>query len=288
MDISRRGVFRLAAAVGVAAAGVSASVPGGKPVDYKLGKLPARPGAYKVNLADHVTPAFPQAPTVFGHYGEVPAAWGMLANDKYGCCVWSGAGHEHMLFTTEAGCVATFTDANILEAYSAVTGFDPRQTRPDGSNPTDQGTSVPDAMAFRHTTGIMDESGNLHKLAAYAEIDVQNLDLDLLASAACYLSAVGVGVDFPNTAMDQFNKGQPWDVTRFSRSVGGHYIPVVGRRPNGNFLCVTWGKLQEITPRFLSRYADEAVALFTPEFFRDGKSPEGLDQQTLFADFSLT
>lgn len=256
-------------------------------MEYKLGKLPAQRGAYKLKLTDYTTPLFYSAPAVFGHYTEVPSAWGMLANDKYGCCVWSGAAHEHLLWTSEAGCASPFTNANVLKAYSDVTHFDPSQDTPAG-NPTDQGTLVADALAYRRTTGITDASGKVHKLAAWAEIEVQNLDLDLLASAAWLLSAVGVGIEFPSTAMDQFNRGVPWDYIVGSFTEGGHYIPIVGRVANGNFLCITWGKLQEITPRFLSRYCDEAVALFSSDFLVNGKSPEGLDAPTLITDFSLT
>lgn len=256
-------------------------------MDYKLGKLPAVPHGYKLKLSDYTTKSLPKAPPYFGHYREVPSAWGELGNTKYGDCVWAGAAHEHMLWTAEAGCSAPFTDANVLTAYSAVTGFDPSKDTSAG-NVTDQGTAVPDALAYRKETGITDAAGKVHKLAAWAEIEVQNLDLDLFASAAWLLSSVAVGISFPSTAMDQFNRGQPWDYIVGSYSQGGHYIPIVGRLPNGNFLCVTWGKLQEVTPKFLSRYCDEAIALFSGEFLVNGKSPEGLDAPTLIADFNLT
>lgn len=282
MELSRRTAFKLAAA-----ALAATQLRGDALVEYKLGKLPAQPNAYALKLADYTTPFFYSAPPVFGHYREVPSAWGMLANDKYGCCVWAGAAHEHLLWTSEAGCAAPFTNENVLKAYSDVTHFDPSQDTPAG-NPTDVGTSVADALAYRKTTGLLDASGKTHKLAAWAEIEVQNLDLDLLASAAWLLSAVGIGVDFPSTAMDQTNRGVPWDYIPGSRIEGGHYVPIVGRLANGNFLVITWGQLQEVTPRFLSRYCDEAIALFSGEFLVGGKSPEGLDAKTLFADFNLT
>lgn len=259
---------------------------GSAPMQYKLGKLPAQRDLYKIKLVDYTTPTLPKAPLVFGHYREVPCGWRMMGNDRVGDCVLAGAAHEHMLWSSEAGCVATFTDANVLGVYSAITGYDSGQTRPDGSNPTDQGTSVGDAMSYRRNTGIPDASGKIHKIAAFADIELGNLDL--LATAAHLLSAVGIGVNFPSTAMDQFNRGVPWDVVPGARVEGGHYVPIVGRLANGNFLCVTWGKLQEITPRFLLEYCDEAIAIFSTDFLVGGKSPEGLDAQTLIADFDLT
>lgn len=284
--LSRRDVFKRAALLGAAVA-AAPLLPGDSVSNFKLGKLPAVPRAYKLRLTDYTTSAFHAAPPAFGHYKEVPSAWGMLANDKYGCCVWAGAAHEHLLWTSEAGCAAPFTNANVLSAYSAVTGFDQFKDTPAG-NSTDQGTSVADALAYRRTTGLTDATGKIHKLAAWAEIEVQNLDLNLLASAAWLLSAVGVGIEFPSTAMAQTNRGVPWDYIPGSATEGGHYVPIVGRLANGNFLCITWGQLQEITPRFLSRYCDEAVALFSTDFLVAGKSPEGLDAPSLFADFSLT
>ena len=67
---------------------------------FKLGKKPARPGAVRLKLASYTNAAaLPPLPASFGHDAIIGArGWGMLANDRYGDCVWAGAAHETMLY----------------------------------------------------------------------------------------------------------------------------------------------------------------------------------------------
>jgi hypothetical protein len=106
--------------------------------------------------------------------------------------------------------------------------------------------------------------------------------VDCASSAA--FGAVGVGIQFPRSAMQQFNAGQPWDVVPGSPSDGGHYVPCVGRNSHGNLLVVTWGRLHAMTPEFFQRYNDENCAYLSFEMLKDGKSPEGFDQAALESD----
>jgi hypothetical protein len=245
-------------------------------MQLKLGKLPAQSERVKIRLADYVANV-PLPPANFGHQNLI-RDWGVLGNDNYGCCFWSGGAHEHMLLTAEGGKPAQFTTANVLSAYSGGAGFDP-------ANPatTDLGTVAVDGMEYRKRVGIPDAAGNMHKIEAYARIA---LDPDAIAQAAWIMGAVGIGVQMPKSAMLQFNQGKPWDVPRVhSPIMGGHYIPVVARA-DGMLFVVTWGKLHPVTARFLARYCDEAYAIFTPEFFVNDKSPEGFDRPTLIADLN--
>src|SRR5271154_6064970 len=50
--------------------------------------------------------------------------------------------------------LAPFTTEQALNLYSRITGYDPSQTQPDGSNPTDQGTSWTDALTYWLKNGI--------------------------------------------------------------------------------------------------------------------------------------
>ncbi|OMC55359.1 hypothetical protein A5747_13265 [Mycobacterium sp. IS-836] len=244
----------------------------------KLGKLTATPEAAALRLCDYVANV-PPPPAEFGHHNTVPF-WGMLANDKYGDCVFAGAAHEHLLWTAEAGQPVTFSDANVIAAYASCTHFNPFLPDP---NPTDRGTNVIKALDFRKKYGIADAKGTLHKIEAYARI---NPNPDAIAQAAWLFSAVGVGIQMPMSAMNQFKAGQPWDVPRgWSPNVGGHYVPIIGRI-NGYLVCVTWGRLQLITPKFLAKFCDEAYAIFSPEFLKDGKSPEGFDKPALITDLN--
>ena len=242
----------------------------------KLGKRAPRAGAIRFMLANYIDKStLPIPPDVFGHEGMI-SNWGMLGNDSYGDCVWAGAAHETMLWNQEAGNTVAFTDRSVLSDYAAATGFNPSDSN------TDQGTDVASAAAYRRKTGIVDATGKRHTVAAY--LAIKTGDIDELKIAMYLFGAVGVGIEFPTSAMDQFNKGQPWDPVTGATIDGGHYIPMVAFR--GNFVCITWSKLQPITSRFLTTYCDEAIAYVSSEMLINNKSPEGFDSATLLADLT--
>jgi hypothetical protein len=249
-------------------------------VQFKLGKKPARPWQATGNAFRFATyadnAALPAPPAVFGHEGLI-ASWPMLGNDEYGDCVFAGAAHETMLLTKEAGNAATFTDANVLADYAAVTGFSPSD--PD----TDQGADMQQAADYRRQTGIVDAMDRRHKIASFLAIepgDPQNIVL------AAYMFVVGVGLQLPSSALDQAAKGQAWDVVQGSPSEGGHYVPLFGRQSDGLLVFVSWGAIQLATERFVQTYCDEAIAYLSQEDLVNQESPEGFDFATLTADLA--
>jgi hypothetical protein len=200
----------------------------------------------------------------------------MLGNDTYGDCVFAGAAHETMMWMGEHYGSPTrgFRDEDVLADYGAVTGFTP------GNPSSDQGAVVLDALNYRRHVGIRDEKGARHKLGAYVELEPGNWDEVKLA---LYLGhAVGVGIEFPDSAMEQFNAGQPWRSVAGARIEGGHYIPIVGV-VHKRILVVTWGRTQSMSLEFFRRYCDEAYALLSPEMIRNGHSSEGFDYDALNA-----
>lgn len=244
----------------------------------KFGKTPARPDAVKLKFAEVFNAvSLPTPPASFGH--ETLSAngdWGMLANDQYGDCVFAGGAHEHMLWTMEGGLPsAQFTAQDVLSDYTAVTGFNP-------NNPaTDQGTDMQVAAAYRQNTGLIDATGSRHKIDAYSALNVG--DLSQLALATWLFGAVGVGVNCPNSMEDQFNTVTPWTIVSNDSIVGGHYTPCVGRNSVGNFLFITWGKLQAATPEWVAKYMDEGICYLDLEFISNNSkiSPEGFNQAAL-------
>lgn len=237
----------------------------------KLGKTPARPDAVGLKFAAYLDKSVLTPPVgPFGQYALVKQ-YPMYSNDKFGCCVWSGDGHETQLAKAMGHGTVSFTDANILAAYSAVTGFD----IDDPS--TDQGTDMEKAAAWRRKVGIQDAAGARHKIAAYVALDAGNIDQ--VATAARAFGFVGIGIEFPAFAMDQFNAGKPWDIARTNTKLeGGHYIPLVGRDANGYFLVITWGKIQRVTSAFLAKYMDEGIAYMSTEVLYNGVNIDGLNQ----------
>jgi len=248
-------------------------------VTYRLGKKPARAGAIKLKLSDYTDPsALPPLPATFGHDDLIGAAdWLMLANDRYGDCVWAGAAHETMMLSREAGDAVSFTDADVLGDYAAVTGFTPDDLA------TDSGTDMQAAAAYRRKTGILDATGRRHTIAAYLALEPGNVAH--LYQAAFLFGAAGIGLQLPASAFDQTDQGKPWDVVAQSPNEGGHYVPLVGRRPDGLHV-VTWGAVQIMTEAFLKTYCDEAVAYVSQDCLVAEKSPEGFDLAALLRDLA--
>jgi hypothetical protein len=194
-----------------------------------------------------------------------------------GDCVWAGAAEETKLFTAEGSAEAKFTGANAISDYSIVTGYVPST----GAN--DNGTDVRTAMSYRRKTGIIDQAGNRHKIGAYLALEPGNLTH---LYAAIYLGhAVGIGIQFPNSAMDQFNAGHSWSVVSGATIESGHYIPAVAKRPGGLTIW-TWARPVLMTTRFLQAYCDEAWAILSPEMLKAGRSSEHFDYQRLAKDIA--
>lgn len=243
---------------------------------FKLGKAPARLGAVTFQMKKYVNLSrLPTPPAEFGHE-DLVANYGILGNAQYGCCVWSGAAHETMLWNREAGKTVAFSTPNVLSDYTAVTGFNKADPN------TDQGTDMQKAASYRLKTGVADANGNRHKIAAYLAIEVGNLDEMLVA--AYVFGASGTGVLVPESAQDQFEH-EPWSVVPGSRVEGGHYVPLMGMR-GGNFIFNTWGGCQPATPEWVSKYMDEGLLYLTEEFLLSGKSLEGFDLSQLQDDLT--
>lgn len=239
----------------------------------KLGKKPFVADERDISFSAVLeTVALPTPPVRFGH-GTLFSNWGMLGNDQYGDCVFAGGAHEVMLTNKLAGRVVLFDDKHVLADYGAVTGFTP--DNPD----SDQGTDVRVALGYRRRTGLADSKGARHKIGAYVSIQPRNWDE--LMQAVYVFSAVGIGFEFPASAMTQFNRGLPWDVVPGSPIEGGHYVPVVGRSSRSTAGVVTWGRRQGMTRAFYETYNDEAWAIVFPEELRNGVTERGMDLSQL-------
>ena len=250
---------------------------------YKLGKRPARTGAIKLRFSAYLDRSeLPKHPISFGHERLVnPRGWGMFANDQYGDCFWAGAAHEHRMWNYEASRPLYFTDKAVLSSYSEATGFDP--SKPE----TDQGTDMQAGAKYRRDTGILDAHGKRHKIGAYLAIDAGNLEQHL--QAAWLFGAVGIGVELPTCAQDQFGAGKPWDISTSpggNHVEGGHYIPLVAERADG-LRVVTWGATQTLTHQAFAKWNDESIVYLSDEALVNGKSPEAFDYATLRADLAM-
>ena len=247
--------------------------------ELRLGKAAPSYDHRDLKFRDFLVPErLPTPPAQFG-FGTLYQDWGMLGNGPddsvepgfqgAGDCVFAGACHETMLWNREAGHPVTFTGANTISDYSAVTGYvidDPN---------SDQGTNVRTALGYRRSTGVIDSGGQRHTIGAYVALEPGNWEE--LIQAAYVLLAVGIGLEFPSSAMDQFNNGQIWSVVPGSQVEGGHYVSVTGRRTADDIGLITWGRRQGMTRSFYTKYCDEAWGIITLEELKNGRNVRGFD-----------
>jgi hypothetical protein len=231
-------------------------------MSLQLGKRDATYDSRDIRFADirpkSVT-VLPSEPISWGR-GKDFANWLMLGNGPddtvftgfQGCgdCVWAGSAHEEMQAGHDANrIVPTFDGKTVVDQYSAYSGYNPQT----GAN--DNGSNVRDVLNWRQTKGLYDDTGKIYKIGTYISLEPGNWQQ--LREASWLFESVGIGIQFPTSAMDQFNNGQVWSVVAGSSIDGGHYVPVVGHWP-GYWTVITWGKRQVATWQFIAKYCDEA------------------------------
>jgi len=238
--------------------------PGVKPNDPRKARLYfrmfAKPGA--------------APPASVDYSGFTPV--GMLGNDSAGDCVEAASGHlvEQVTFYGQ-GSEYVVSTQQAISMYSQITGYNPADPN------TDQGTVIQDGLNYMFKTGI-----GGHKVAAFAQLDVTNMTE--VKTAVAEFGSVVIGFDFPNTAMDQFNAGQSWDVVPGATIDGGHCVTVVGYT-DAYLTVVTWGKAtQKMTYAFWQKYVTEDWAVIDNEWVnsKTGKDPEGVDLAAFGAQFA--
>ncbi|MGW2724789.1 hypothetical protein [Streptomyces sp. NPDC001492] len=214
------------------------------PARYPLGKLPAQPARPHLKLSATLRERLAAPPSSCDWQSD-SIRWPMYANDCVGDCTCAGVAHMvNQLTFYGSGTEVTPAEDSVLRMYSAITGYDP-------DNPaTDTGAYCQDVLKYWRTAGLEG-----HRIAAYAALDVANLTEVKQAIAA--FGTVYVGMNFPDSAMRQFNAGHVWDVVRSARIEGGHCV-IVGAYGHGRFGLVTWGQETEMTEAFWKRYVDEA------------------------------
>ncbi|MGH3783487.1 MAG: hypothetical protein ACRDRO_23420 [Pseudonocardiaceae bacterium] len=254
-------------------------------IQFRGGLLPNDPTKERLRLGRHLA-ILPDSPPLVDYLSQV-TTWPMFRNDLVADCVWATIGHTlQQTSLYGSGAQVGLADADVLKGYMDVTGYEPTQTKADGSNPTDVGTRIQDALGYWRTTGMGPDLGpgrGPHKILAFAEVDIRSRYE--VQTAIRLFGSLHIGMRFPASAEAQFNAGQPWDVV-----VGGdggirdgHAIPVgyydtVGRRFRG----VTWATPQDMTWAFWDAYVTEGWIVVTPEWLNvHGLSPAGIDLQGL-------
>lgn len=251
-------------------------MPNGRP-GMRLGKLPRKSNAKTLWFGKYLLKDVEPVPPGKNYWEyKVPASqWGMLANDTVGDCTCAGAAHMIMNWTAHSGSIVLPSVDDVLAAYSAITGYVP------GNESTDNGAAMTDVLAYWQGTGIAG-----HKIAAWAALDITNRTHFEIANYV--FGGVYCGVNLPNSAMDQFQANEDWDVLPDDGGIdGGHCIPYFGYGSNGD-TCVTWAKLQPSSWEWFSKYVEEAYAVVSQDWLdATGHAVNRLDLATLQADLQI-
>lgn len=270
----------------------------------KLGLHDPRPGAIKLDLKKYLNyRLLPTPPAEFGHYPLI-SQWGMLGNgpdptnppalaDGAGDCAIAGPEHQIMCWNAVAARTIPFSVTTTLGNYTAITGFQllqpdgqPWPTDPDTgeqNNPTDQGTDLATMAEHWRTTGFLDDTGMPHTIEAYVATDPGNLQE---AWVAQYIfESVTFGFALPESALEQAQAGEVWDVVSGSTIAGGHCVPGFGRA-NGLNAGVSWGNPVFWTPRWFQTYNNQGIVPLSPEMMVRAVSVEGFDDAQLRDDLT--
>jgi hypothetical protein len=250
-----------------------------KKVDHsmmKLGKHPAKEDPRTLNFHDYIdTKKLPKAPAEYVWAKQIPANhWHMMLNKHLANCTIAAAGHLIMEWTTDNKKPVVPTDNNILKAYSAITGYNPK------TKEHDDGAETLQALKHWKKKGIAG-----HKVMAYMKINHKN---HVHIKQACYLfGGVYTGFQMPKTAWGQAEWRVPPEGSKKGRgkvgSWGGHCVPIIGYDKEG-LTCVTWGQAKKLTWAFWDAYIEEAYAVVSHDFAKKKGSPSGLDLDALQKD----
>lgn len=207
-------------------------------------------------------------PNEVDYYSEIPSV-GMHLNDQLGCCTCSGDANIIQGITYYgSGTEFMVPDSDVLAAYESA-GYVP------GNPFTDNGWTCGDALAYLKATGM---SG--HKIAAYGQVSYTDHQKVMLCCWEFGYSSVGVNL--PQSAMEQFNTGQPWTVAGNSAILGGHCVCQCGYTAQGPVIW-TWGKAVQVSWDWWDTYVAECWPAVSQEWVSASKSadPLGVDLATL-------
>jgi hypothetical protein len=254
------------------------------PLKLKLGKHAPRHDPRTLLFATYATAALPAPPPSLDLTTKMKVPWGMMDNTQVGDCTCAAAGHLMMEWTANSKSkIFTPSDKQIIDAYSAITGYNPKT----GAN--DNGAQEIDVLNYWRQTGIAG-----HKITAFMALEPSNtthIKDGTWIFGGCY-----IGLALPKSAQAQTSNKQIWSVPPGGTggdgapgSWGGHAVPVVAYDAR-SLTVVTWGALQTMTWGFWAAYCDEAYAILSSDFLaqKGGQlvSPDGFNLAQLQADLA--
>ncbi len=183
-----------------------------------LGRVPSRNDLRTLRLSRYLsTRDYPAPPPARNWTGTFRYPY--LLNDRLGCCTITGLAHLAQAHAAAHGEVIEITDADVLKAYRAISGY-------DGTPATDRGAQMIDALVYARNVGL-----GGWKLGAFVRIDPH--DHIELRAAINLFGGIYVGADLPRRITDQ---AAAWELPPIPErseldapnSLGGHAFAVLG------------------------------------------------------------
>lgn len=197
--------------------------------------------------------------------------YSFLVNDRLGCCTIAGIAHLMQNSAMVHDEAVAFSDDDIVEAYSAVSGY--RESDPS----SDRGAQMIDALNHARKVGI-----GGRKIGAFARVDVGDM-LEVQAAINLF-GGIYVGASLPKRIKSQ----TVWTLQRNFESdvdtpgsMGGHAFISTGY--DRNFLHVLpWDVPIYATVEWVKLYVDEAWAIIDERWVSgDRPAPNGFDLEKL-------
>jgi hypothetical protein len=211
--------------------------------------------------------------------GPDPAA-PSYARNGLGDCFWAGSAHGFAAQRVYAGWPEpVFSDEAVITGYQS-TGYVPGQAA------TDQGTDPAQGLAYLRDTGLTDQAGQVHKVAAYAAF-ADPTNLVLAAQCLAAFGTLGIAFACDQEFQDAFASGRPAQWVPRSPVEGGHWVVLQRRRVGGTGVLdwVTWGAVQKVTRAYHHHRVTDVFAIASADFIQaNGVTMGGLDLEQLCED----
>lgn len=239
----------------------------------KKGKPRARKDPRNLNIASYLSLKEIGIPLAHDWTRTLKTAWGALGNNTLENCTCAAAGHMIKCWTANANSEFEITEEAIIHTYITLSNYDPVT----GAN--NEGVYMLDALKYWRKTGI-----DKHRIRIFAALPEDQRET---VKAAIYLfGGIYVGLLLPLSCRDQeIWAVKPGGLTGDNEpeSYGGHAVAILAYDEE-HLTCVTLGKEKKMTWEFWEAYNDEAYAIITDDFLRGGKTPLGLDMDTMEQD----
>jgi len=173
-----------------------------------------------------------------------------FGNNKSNNCVIAGRAHQTLRFELlERGHLVRITTKHVMDEYLSETG---------GGE-----CNLEVLASLKRWRNVGWKVGaRTSKIQLFTRLKPS--DPERIKRAIRLNVGVGLGFMLPDSALAQFEAGEPWEVIREggerSKPHNGHYVYASGYTKRGP-ICITWGRKQPMSWAFVSKYCDEAYAI---------------------------